>query len=372
MIYKKPSDIKYTEMAMYIDNNFWTEGKNDDLCYKYMRLLIYMVACKGKMFANFQDYEDFSSISTSTLYERFLKRRKKMYEEITTIIDSTWYESANKEKLLENILELKEREQFNKPNLFDEVCINENDAEETFNSVKDCLMSYSEMVKEDRMSKYDFAVLLSNTGILFSPKLKSVLNYIKSCIVHLKTTYQEKTFNQVFDEVSTGDKFVAENFEEYKMSLYSDQPFMHNEELVRETFSVIGKFCKDESEEMDYLASFERKNLYLSLLLSFLNLFTFSNNLKDYLDKKSKRTTQKDFLKILKETNDSASNLIIYGLSDTNYNLVKESFEKVKKRLKDNLKDEFYVQNVQKEALINILDNSYISAAEASSQDEYA
>lgn len=72
----------HSKMAIYFDENFWSEDRNDFNCYKYMYLIIYMLICTGDIKSkhplspcrNFNEYDKFAQFSTDTLYLRFLKK----------------------------------------------------------------------------------------------------------------------------------------------------------------------------------------------------------------------------------------------------------------------------------------------------------
>ena len=62
MIYKKPKGVKYTDMAIYIDNHIYSEDCDDDLVFQYLYHLVNMFAYKHKFFNRAEYYDDFSSI----------------------------------------------------------------------------------------------------------------------------------------------------------------------------------------------------------------------------------------------------------------------------------------------------------------------
>lgn len=76
MVFKKPKGIKYTDMAIYIDEHIYKEDKNEDLIYQYIYHLCYVLACKGKYFKNFQDYDDFAIFAASKVYMRLVDKRQ--------------------------------------------------------------------------------------------------------------------------------------------------------------------------------------------------------------------------------------------------------------------------------------------------------
>ena len=78
MIFTKDPKLKYTDMAIFFDNNFWTiDGENcrdDNKCYMYLYLIYHMLACRGKYFHKYTDYDLFASFAATTIYMRFMKK----------------------------------------------------------------------------------------------------------------------------------------------------------------------------------------------------------------------------------------------------------------------------------------------------------
>ena len=74
MIWKKPEDIRYTEMCMYIDENvpkIAEAGKYPEIeskIYNYLWLLVKALAIKKCMFTNFQDYDPYAFYAASRLF----------------------------------------------------------------------------------------------------------------------------------------------------------------------------------------------------------------------------------------------------------------------------------------------------------------
>ena len=69
MMYKKPKDISYTAMCIYIDNNIYSEY-DENLVYEYLYHLSKMLAIKHKYFHSAEDYDNFSLFAASTLFLR--------------------------------------------------------------------------------------------------------------------------------------------------------------------------------------------------------------------------------------------------------------------------------------------------------------
>lgn len=74
--YTKPKDISYTDMAIYIDNHIYSGDYDENLIYKYLYLIIYVLACKARYFAKYDDYDDFALYMSSRIYMRLVDKRQ--------------------------------------------------------------------------------------------------------------------------------------------------------------------------------------------------------------------------------------------------------------------------------------------------------
>ena len=74
MLYKKPDDMKYVDLAIYIDEHMTeltTPGKNPEVentIYNYLWLLVKALAIKKCMFDNFEEYDPFAFHAANRLY----------------------------------------------------------------------------------------------------------------------------------------------------------------------------------------------------------------------------------------------------------------------------------------------------------------
>lgn len=81
MLYKKPDDVTYVQMAIYVDENVYNPDcteEQDNLIFQYIYHLVYMLACKGNFFNKAQYYEDFAIYMATQVFMRL--RNKKQYE----------------------------------------------------------------------------------------------------------------------------------------------------------------------------------------------------------------------------------------------------------------------------------------------------
>ena len=77
MLFNKEPGMKYTDMAIFFDENFYSEDCDDEKCYKYMYLLYHMLASKKKYFYSYEDYDGFAVYATNMIYARFIKKKEQ-------------------------------------------------------------------------------------------------------------------------------------------------------------------------------------------------------------------------------------------------------------------------------------------------------
>ena len=81
MMWKKPADMKYTDMCQFIDANvpkIVNPGENPDLeniIYNYLWLLVKALAIKKCMFKNFEDYDMYSFYAATRLFTALRKNQ---------------------------------------------------------------------------------------------------------------------------------------------------------------------------------------------------------------------------------------------------------------------------------------------------------
>lgn len=76
MTYRKPSNVKYVDMAKYIDDHVYTKDCDDVLVFKYIYFLISMLAHQAQYFKSAQYYDDFALTGASRVFMR-LKNPKQ-------------------------------------------------------------------------------------------------------------------------------------------------------------------------------------------------------------------------------------------------------------------------------------------------------
>lgn len=82
MIFKKP-DMKYTDMAIYIDQNAYQDNSEDvdNLIFQYIFHLIEMLAYKSRYFTSYEQYQDFALYAASDVYMRLKNPKQFEYKD---------------------------------------------------------------------------------------------------------------------------------------------------------------------------------------------------------------------------------------------------------------------------------------------------
>lgn len=70
MTFKKPPGLKYTDMAIYIDEHVYTKDCNENLVYEYLYHIINMLARKSQFFKTAAHYDAFALQSATRAYLR--------------------------------------------------------------------------------------------------------------------------------------------------------------------------------------------------------------------------------------------------------------------------------------------------------------
>lgn len=77
MLFKKPPGMKYTDMAIAIDNSIRSDDKRvKEQCFEYLWHLFYILAVKQKMFKNARDYDEYALYGATQVYLRYQKENQ--------------------------------------------------------------------------------------------------------------------------------------------------------------------------------------------------------------------------------------------------------------------------------------------------------
>lgn len=79
--FQKPEDVRYVDMAIYIDEHVYEENFDANLIFDYIYQLINMLAHKASLFKNKQYYEDFALKSATSIYMRLTNKKQFEFDE---------------------------------------------------------------------------------------------------------------------------------------------------------------------------------------------------------------------------------------------------------------------------------------------------
>ncbi len=84
--FKREKGVSYTDMCKWFDGNFYTENRDEAKAYKYIYLLLYMLAAKTHYFYKSTEYDNFALYGAGVIMSRILKKEKQN-ERIKNLLD---------------------------------------------------------------------------------------------------------------------------------------------------------------------------------------------------------------------------------------------------------------------------------------------
>lgn len=87
MIFEKPEDVRYTDMAIWIDSNVYSDSCDELTLYKYIYLLVEMLSRKKHFFEKETYYEDFSIYASNYFFKRVKPSDRKQRKNIKSILN---------------------------------------------------------------------------------------------------------------------------------------------------------------------------------------------------------------------------------------------------------------------------------------------
>jgi hypothetical protein len=162
--------------------------------------------------------------------------------------------------------------------------------------------------------------------------IKSILNYIKAVIYPLKVDYQKETY----DEVINPDVDDRINGEKLKNNLHAPILADYQDGLMEELYqqlTFLPKYIREVVEESPYKNDvITSRRLYMSVLLSFLNGVTLTNQGLQKLKRREIKSLETDntTIKMLEKEKDTST--LLWRLDDSLLNYVEMLTNKVRKK----------------------------------------
>jgi hypothetical protein len=162
--------------------------------------------------------------------------------------------------------------------------------------------------------------------------IKSILNYIKAVIYPLKVDYQKETYDEIINP-EVDDRI---NGEKLKNNLHAPILADYREGLMEELYqqlTFLPKYIREVVEESPYKNDvITSRRLYMSVLLSFLNGVTLTNQGLQKLKRREIKSLETDntTIKMLEKEKDTST--LLWRLDDSLLNYVEMLTNKVRKK----------------------------------------
>lgn len=181
MIFEKPKGLKYTDIAIWIDDNAYQDNCDDNKLYEYIYHIIRMLSYKGRYFKSAEMYENFSMYGATRTYFRL--KNKKQFE-----LNADGVPRMNKITSILNFLKATvypmkvdyEQQEYSQNNMSENPRV----------SLDDMKMDYSQI--RDKVENTGFAKLN------FECYLTQLAKTIKSCLVKIPEYSKKVEWNNIY------------------------------------------------------------------------------------------------------------------------------------------------------------------------------
>lgn len=230
--YKKPTDVTYTDMCIYIDENIYKEEYDEQKIFEYLYHLSKMLAKNSSFFRYPEYYEDFALYCASQCFMRLIDKRqfeidengKPKLEKIKSILN-----------YLKSVLYPKkvDFEQF-----YYSQTITRTDYEDIPDPNSNYFFSYHLTDSIDRISMAEFNMCLNDSVKTAKAYLKNIPHkknssefeniYISCLLTFLDSVTLKKKDIKRINELKTGVNGIPELLEKlYKEEGYNDPKLFH-------------------------------------------------------------------------------------------------------------------------------------------------
>ena len=86
--FSKPKGMTYTDLCIWIDNNFYKPGCDMNKAFEYMYIIAYMLASKKKYFTNIDDYDGYAQYLAFSTYTRMTNADKNQIKSVLNYMKS--------------------------------------------------------------------------------------------------------------------------------------------------------------------------------------------------------------------------------------------------------------------------------------------
>ena len=209
MTFKKPDDVSYIDMCIYIDNHIYEDDCDFNIVYQYLYLLAYMLASSTQML-KYKYLDSFALFAANKMYFRLTN--KKQFE-----------------------------------------------------------------LNEDGQYKVS--------------RVKSIMNYLKSSIYFLKVDFEQSEYYQEFN-ISESDDSLSYNYDNIVSNSLSGIDLIEFQMTMNDVSATCQKFLETIPYDKN---STEWLNIYVSTMLTFLNMVTLPNKSKKRLEHLANKRTLRQY-----------------------------------------------------------------------------
>lgn len=197
MTYRKPPNVRYVDMCIYIDQNIYKEDRDDNLIFEYLYHLCVMFAHKANYFKNKHYLDDFGIFAATYVYMRLVNKRQFFDED-----------NPKKLKPIKSVLNYIKRiiypikVQFEQSNYYQGVNYEKEELVADFT-----LYTYKDQIQEtlDKLNKVEFCLYLEQIPSVLKEFLNSIphiknsnewLNIYTSCLLSLLNSITMSNINK--------------------------------------------------------------------------------------------------------------------------------------------------------------------------------
>ena len=188
-------------------------------------------------------------------------------------------------------------------------------------------------------------------------KLKSVLNYCKSCKKHLKVDYQNETFEQVTKKDDSDVLTYRHVYRDNLSTSYGRANMLEDMNEVLNSFPAIAREVIDESPYKNDKKLC--KHIYQSCLLTFLSSITLTNNAIDKLTTKQEAKVISDNYIIKQYQKDLEESLILWNLPQDYSDIVILLVNKIKSKMSEEINGVIAANSIPDDVIDAIVASAY-------------
>lgn len=194
-------------------------------------------------------------------------------------------------------------------------------------------------------------------------KLKSVLNYCKSCKKHLKVDYQNETFEQVTKKDDSDVLTYGHVYRDNLSTSYGRANMLEDMNEVLNSFPAIASEVINESPYKNDKKLC--KHIYQSCLLTFLSSITLTNNVIDKLITKQEAKVISDNFIIKQYQKNLDESLILWNLPQDYSDIVILLVNKIKSKMSEEINGVISANSIPDDVIDAIVASAYDEKAYA-------